>query len=101
MPFEHLNIEHLHDWMESGKKITLIDIRDPQSFTDGHIKTAQHIDNANVEQFLNAASRDMPLVVCCYHGNSSQGAADFFSQHGFKQCYSLDGGYEAWRTKYA
>jgi thiosulfate sulfurtransferase len=38
--------------------------------------------------------------VCCYHGNSSQGAAQYFAEQGFTQAYSLDGGYEMWKVLY-
>jgi len=52
------------------------------------------------DAFLAAADRDQPLLVYCYHGNSSQGAADYFFNQGFEDVYSMDGGYEAWRLKY-
>lgn len=77
---------------------TLIDIRDPQSFANGHIEGAIHIDNGNVDDFLMRADKTKALVVCCYHGNSSQSAADFFQQQGFVHSYSLDGGFEHFRT---
>jgi thiosulfate sulfurtransferase len=53
-----------------------------------------------MDAFLAAADRDQPLLVYCYHGNSSQGAADYFFNQGFEDVYSMDGGYEAWRLKY-
>ncbi len=98
MTYQHLSCDQLKTWMDEGnKELTLIDIRDPQSFVTGHIPGAILIDNSNVQKFISETDLSQPLVVCCYHGNSSQGAADFFNQHGFKECYSLDGGYEAWR----
>jgi len=81
-----------------AKPFTLIDIRDRQSFEQGHIAGAIHIDNGNVDDFLMRTDKSLPLVVCCYHGNSSQGAADYFQQQGFHQSFSLDGGYEYWKT---
>ncbi|MFT4862153.1 MAG: thiosulfate sulfurtransferase, partial [Pseudohongiellaceae bacterium] len=49
------------------------------------------------QDFIAAADTAQPLVVCCYHGNSSQSAAAFFAEQGFVQSYSLDGGFEAWQ----
>ena len=99
MSFQHLSCEQLKRWMNEGPdSIILIDIRDPQSFVTGHIPGAVLIDNSNVQQFIAEADRTKPLVVCCYHGNMSQGAADYFSEQGFAETYSLDGGYEAWRV---
>jgi thiosulfate sulfurtransferase len=38
--------------------------------------------------------------VVCYHGNSSQSAAAYLVSQGFSEVYSLDGGFELWRTTY-
>jgi thiosulfate sulfurtransferase len=43
---------------------------------------------------------DTPVIVICYHGNSSQGAAQYLLQQGYDQVYSLDGGFEAWRKEF-
>ena len=78
----------------------LIDIRDEQSFRLGHIVAAQHIDNHCIAEFIAKADKSKPLIVCCYHGNSSQSAAQFFVEQSFQEVYSLDGGFEHWRTLY-
>lgn len=78
----------------------LVDIRDPQSFAMGHITGSRHIDNYSVADFIREADMDAPLVVVCYHGNSSQSAAAYFVQQGFSDVYSLDGGFELWRSVY-
>jgi len=95
MAFEHLSITALQTLLNE-KSITLIDIRDQASFLAGHIEGALHVGNHNIESFLVKTDRQLPLVVYCYHGNSSQGAADYFNQQGFNKTYSLDGGYTAW-----
>lgn len=49
---------------------------------------------------------DTPVMVMCYHGNSSKGAAQYLLQQGYDVVYSIDGGFEAgsasfpqrWRT---
>lgn len=98
MAFEHLSCEQLAYWLEMKPgDINIIDIRDRASYEHGHIKGAVHIDNNNVQSFIEKTSKERPLVVCCYHGNSSQGAADFMSEQGFTETYSLDGGFEVWK----
>ncbi len=96
MPFQHISIEN-YKILSREKETTLIDIRDPQAFSAGHIEGAIHISNDNVAEFVAQTDMGRPLIVCCYHGNSSQGAADFFSQQGFAETYSLEGGYAAWK----
>ncbi|MGL5597426.1 MAG: rhodanese-like domain-containing protein, partial [Aeromonas sp.] len=43
---------------------------------------------------------DTPVIVMCYHGNSSQGAAQYLLQQGYDEVYSLDGGFEGWRSTF-
>lgn len=83
---------------ETGAQV--VDIRDPQSYAMGHISGSRHIDNYSVADFIREADMDAPLVVVCYHGNSSQSAAAYFVQQGFSEVYSLDGGFELWRSVY-
>lgn len=78
----------------------VVDIRDPQSFALGHISGSQHLDNHSLPDFIARADFDQPLVVTCYHGNSSQSAAAYLANQGFAEVYSLDGGFELWRSAY-
>jgi len=80
----------------SGSETTIIDIRDAQSFNQGHIESALHVEEINLEDFVETEDKAKPLVIYCYHGNSSLSAAGWFSQKGFEKVYSLDGGYEDW-----
>lgn len=95
--FDRISAEQVSQKLTSGPA-TLIDIRDETSFGTGHINAAQHIDNQDVATFLDEADKALPLIVYCYHGNSSQNAARFFAEQGFIEVYSMDGGFEAWRA---
>lgn len=79
---------------------TVVDIRDGQSFASGHIAGAIALDNDNVKQFLSMQNKQLPVLVCCYHGNSSKQAAAFLAEQGLEDVYSIDGGFEAWRLQY-
>ena len=74
----------------------LVDIRDRHTFDLGHIPAAKHLDANTVPDFIAGGNREQPVVVCCYHGISSQSAASFLAAQGFKTVYSLDGGFSAW-----
>lgn len=77
--------------------LTVVDIRDPNSFRQGHIPGAQPLNNENFAQFLAQTPRETPVVVVCYHGISSQQAAAVVAQQGFSEVYSMDGGFEGWK----
>jgi thiosulfate sulfurtransferase len=98
MSFECIEPDQYRELLEN-EEVTLLDIRDPASFANGHIENSIHVEQIDVDTFVEEHPRDKPLVVCCYHGNSSQGAADFFSGKGFTRVYSLNGGYEGWPWK--
>lgn len=79
---------------------TLADIRDVNSFEAAHIEGATHLSNESLSQFMAATDKARPVIVCCYHGISSQQAAQFLVQQGYQQVYSLDGGFEGWRRAF-
>lgn len=95
--FQHINIQGLNELMESAEPLHIVDIRDPQSYAMGRISGAQALDNDNVKTFIEQTPKQENVVVCCYHGNSSQGAAQFLFEQGFVNVYSLDGGFEMWK----
>jgi thiosulfate sulfurtransferase len=97
MTYKTINANDACELLQQGKA-KFVDIRDPQSFEQGRIKGALRLDNNNVSQFVGEASKDQPLVVCCYHGMSSQSAAQFLVDQGFKEVYSLEGGFEFWKS---
>ena len=75
---------------------TIIDVRDPESYSMGHIENAVHVSNENILQFIDGANKSRPLIIYCYRGNSSQDAAKYLSDKGFLDVYSMDGGFEEW-----
>jgi len=93
--FKRIDVQQARQLLEQGA--TVVDVRDEPSFNQGHIKNATLIDNTNAADFIASADFDRPLLVYCYHGNMSQGAAAYFASNGFEETYSLDGGYEAWQ----
>lgn len=98
MAFKRISIEQAKILINT-EEVTLLDIRDPASFAAGNIENAIHVTNENVQDVVTSTNKEKPLIIYCYHGNNSQGAADYFSSLGFKQCYSVDGGFEEWKFK--
>lgn len=84
--------------MLDQEKVQVVDIRDSGSYKSGHIAGAIHLSDDNVKAFILATDKTLPVIVCCYHGNSSQGAAQFLVDQGFDHAYSLEGGFEQWRS---
>jgi len=94
--FQYLSINQLLQMQESTADLQVVDIRDTASFEAGHIANSFNLNNENISHFIAEADMDKPLIVVCYHGISSQGAAGYLNEQGFDNVYSLDGGYSAW-----
>ena len=97
--FKHMHISELYAVLSQESHV-VVDIRDPASFQASHIPNAIHLTNDNIGDFIREADLDAPLVVCCYHGNSSQQAAQFLAGQDFTDVYSLDGGFVDWQLHY-
>jgi thiosulfate sulfurtransferase len=79
----------------------VVDVRDEHSYRLARIPGAMHLDSQSVQDFIAATEKSRPVLVYCYHGNSSQGAAAWLADKGFDEVYSLDGGFEIWRLNHA
>ena len=99
MSYKRISVDEAKALMEAGD-VTLGDVRDAEAYLAGSIANAIHLQHETMDDFLAGAAKDKPLILYCYHGNSSQGAANYFAELGFEEVYSVDGGYEAWRLKY-
>ena len=82
--FAHINAHDAHQKLSAGEA-RLVDIRDPQSFAAAHAVGAFHLTNGTLVRFMNEVEFDTPVIVMCYHGNSSQGAAQYLLQQGYDE----------------
>lgn len=94
--FKHIDVAGTLALLDN-QNTKILDIRDPQSYAMSHITGAIHLHNDNIQTVLGEITPDSPVVVCCYHGVSSQNAANYIAQNGFTEVYSLDGGFEHWK----
>lgn len=95
--FKHISAEQTQESLDNDS-VTVLDIRDPQSYELAHIDGAQRLDNASLPSFLSNTDKASPVIVYCYHGISSQQVAQFLIEQGFEDVASMDGGFEAWKT---
>lgn len=78
-------------------EITIADVRDIDSYEDGHIEHAIHLSMPALHDFCDTADKSKPVLVYCYHGITSQSVAQHLVDYGFDHVYSLIGGFEAWK----
>src|SRR5262245_13890858 len=77
---------------------TVVDVREPEEFANGHVPGAMNLPQAELATRLDEVPRDRPVLVICQGGFRSLRAAQFLSQRGFSNVASVKGGTEAWRA---
>ena len=81
-----------------AKGYTIIDVRSPEEFNEGHIEGAQNI-NVKDDGFVSAIqklSRSDTLLVYCRSGRRSLYAAQVMISFRFQKIYDLEGGFLNW-----
>lgn len=78
--------------------VTVIDVRTPAEFAEGHLPGAVNIDveGADFTTEVAALDTDAQFAVYCRSGNRSRVAVDYMTQAGVTQTVGLEGGIGAW-----
>jgi len=76
--------------------LLILDTRDPDSYARGHLDGAQPASDAALKQLFKSRQRQRPVLVYCYHGNSSREICEFIAGFGFERVHNLAGGWLAW-----
>jgi rhodanese-related sulfurtransferase len=76
--------------------LLILDMRDPASLARGRIEGAQAVSDALLGQLMKRRQRERPVLVYCYHGNSSRDLCQFIAGFGYARVYNLVDGWEGW-----
>jgi rhodanese-related sulfurtransferase len=80
------------------KSPVILDVRDVNAFSDARIPNAIHVTLSTIKSAARQFAKDTPLLVYCYRGHASRDFAELFSDFGFREVYSLEGGFQAWHA---
>ena len=78
---------------------TLVDVRTPEEYAQGHLPGAVNIDVSSPDFAARLATLDpaAPYAVYCHSGNRSGAAVAEMAAMGFTGAYHLAGGIGAWQ----
>jgi len=95
----HISPEELRRMQQSGEDFTLIDVREREEQAKGIIfgavKLPRGILEVNIDQVTT--DKDRKLVLYCGGGSRSALAAVNLKKMGFRNVFTLAGGYRDWR----
>ncbi|PKQ14704.1 MAG: rhodanese-like domain-containing protein, partial [Actinobacteria bacterium HGW-Actinobacteria-8] len=78
--------------------VTVIDVRTPAEFADGHLPGAVNInvEDPTFPDAIAALDATADYAVYCRSGNRSRVAMDYMTQAGVTRTVGLEGGITAW-----
>lgn len=81
-----------------NNEVTIVDVRTPAEFNEGHIKNAKNIDFYGVkfEQQTQNLPKTSKILLYCKSGRRSAAAAEQLKKEGFDDLMNLKGGISAW-----
>lgn len=97
---EFISIDVIQAEQKRRNGALLVDIRDNQNFQAAHVINAFQLTDHTLLTLLNDYDYDTPILVLCYHGISSRGAAQYLVNQGFEEIYSVEGGFDAWLRQF-
>lgn len=70
---------------------TLVDVRTPQEYAEGHLTAARNIPLQELEARMGEIPRERPVALYCRSGNRSGTAARMLHEAGYEDVYNIGG----------
>jgi sulfur-carrier protein adenylyltransferase/sulfurtransferase len=95
---QEIDVSTLKADLEAGKSCSIIDVREPEDFANGHVPGAINIPRGMLELEIDelVPNQNQPVVLYCGGGSRSALAAQTLQIMGYDQVKSLAGGWRHW-----
>ena len=89
--------QELADMLKDGGTITVVDVREPRLFTNGHVPGAINIPyNGAHRRILTELNKEDRIVFVCHGGPMGDELAEILIDNGYKYVYNLKSGMWGW-----
>jgi rhodanese-related sulfurtransferase len=82
--------------MKDGEGWTLLDVREPSEYADGHLEGSIHIPLFDTGKRAGELEPGKTLLVYCRSGSRSKLAIRILAVKGFTEVYNIKGGMLGW-----
>lgn len=91
----NLNATHLINHQDA----ILVDVRETREYEGGRLPKALHIPLSQLDSRAGELAKltGRPVIAYCASGHRSRSAGNALARMGFKDIYTLHGGYKAWK----
>ena len=93
-----ISVGEVKAWLDEGRKVHLIDVREPQELDICGLPGAEHIPMLKLFTGMTRTTADPAgeIVVFCHTGLRSLEAASYLRMQGFPNARSMAGGIHGW-----
>ena len=91
-----LTVHELEQWLEDGREIDVIDVREPAEWMEGHVAGALHVPMLEAVRRRDELATPRPKAVMCAGGLRSSAVISALARHGLTNFYNVSGGMSAW-----
>jgi thiosulfate sulfurtransferase len=95
-PFKTVTVDAAAQLIADANPL-ILDCRDLKDYRASHIDNAMHVHEQLRDSLLKKGDKARDMLIYCYYGHASEHLAEMFCDFGFKQVYSLAGGYAGWK----
>ena len=92
-----ITVSELAEWLEQGRDVAVIDVREHAEWIDGHIDRAIHLPMLEATARRAEVPADRPKAVLCAGGLRSSTAISALKRHGLSNWFNVTGGMTAWK----
>jgi rhodanese-related sulfurtransferase/TusA-related sulfurtransferase len=91
-----ITVHDVAEWLEQGKEVVVLDVREPSEWDDGHIDGAFHLPMFEAVSRLGELPEGRPTAVLCAGGLRSSTVISALQRHGLGGLHNVTGGMAAW-----
>lgn len=95
------NVDEVKQTLDSGEEITVLDVREPAEWEEGHVPGATHLPRGLLEYraATDLPDKDQRIVTHCALGGRGALAASTLTEMGYTNVANMEGGLNAWRER--
>lgn len=97
LSYKEVTPTELLSWIEEGRDLLLVDVREDHEYYDGHIPDSVLMPLGDLVENYWRLDRDKEIILICRSGRRSGLAAQFLSEEGYTEVYNMVGGMLEWQ----
>jgi glyoxylase-like metal-dependent hydrolase (beta-lactamase superfamily II)/rhodanese-related sulfurtransferase len=91
-----ISVHELEQWIDEGKDVQIVDVREPAEWAEGHIADALHVPMLEAVRRREELSPERPKAVVCAGGLRSSAVISALKRQGLTNLHNVTGGMAAW-----